>query len=209
MFKKLLLFACVALMIALVSCEGKQGEVGPKGDTGAAGPAGPAGPAGKDGKDGEDGTGGGGALILSSGATKTDEEGNFATGITDLTADEDSVLSSSAILVYIKSQNAYWPLPGVVSFGTNKLSNFTFYHGIEEKTFFVQIVQTGWTEEQEDAPGRDFQDVRVVIIPGTVVGKLNAEILKSYEQTIAALGLTEEKNMKMTKAIKLKLPKRK
>ena len=44
MFKKLLLFASVVLMIAMVSCKGDDGAVGPAGAAGAQGPAGAAGP---------------------------------------------------------------------------------------------------------------------------------------------------------------------
>ncbi|KAA6441648.1 hypothetical protein FEM33_01280 [Dyadobacter flavalbus] len=198
MFKRLLLIAWVGLMVFMVSCKGPQGEVGPqgeKGDTGAAGPAGPA---------GEDGTSGGGALIISSGADATDSTGSYITGISELTAADDSLLQSSAVLVYIKAQGVYWPLPGIVSFGNNTLSNFTFIHGIEESTFFVQLIQTDWSEQNlESAPERNFEDVRVVIIPGTILGRMNGQInLKSYEETIAALGLTD-KDTKFGKKIKL------
>jgi len=206
MFKKLLLFAWIGSMAFLVGCEGKQGEVGPKGDPGVAGPAGPAGPAG------EDGTGSGaGAIILSSGAVKTDTSGGFVTGFNDLTPAEDSLFQSSAILVYIKSQDVYWPLPGLVLFGSGATaagSEFTFVHGIQNKTFFVELFQRGWSEEKlTSAPDRSFQDVRVVIIPGVIAGRMDAEILKSYEKTIAALGLTEDKT-RLTKAFKFKLPKK-
>lgn len=212
MFKKLLLFAWIGCMVVLVGCEGKQGEVGPKGDTGAAGPAGPAGPAGADGQDGTGTGSGGGAIILSSGAAETDSLGGYVTGLAELTPALDSALQSSAILVYIRSQNVYWPLPGLVGFGTGtnqQASEFTFVHGIQEGTFFVELFQRGWSEDVDDAPERQFQDVRVVIIPGTIVesGRLNAEILKSYEKTIAALGLTEDK-VKLSKPLKFKLIKK-
>lgn len=198
MFTRLLLFAWIGLMVFMVSCKGDKGDVGPqgeKGDTGAAGPAGPA---------GEDGTSGGGALILSSGEDSSDSLGGYVIGIPNLTAADDSLLQSSAVLVYIKAQGVYWPLPGVVSFGENAVSEFTFIHGIEESTFFVQIFQRGWSEENlQEAPERDFEDVRVVIIPGTILGRMNGQInLKSYEETIAALGLTD-KDVKISKKVKL------
>jgi hypothetical protein len=199
MFKRLLLVAWVGLMVFMVSCKGPQGEVGPQGEKGETGAAGPAGPAG------EDGISGGGAIIISSGEDATDSTGNYITGISDLTPADDSLLQSSAVLVYIKAQGAYWPLPGVVSFGDNTLSNFTFIHGIENSTFFVQIFQTDWSEaDLQDAPERDFEDVRIVIIPGTVLeGRLNGQVnFKSYEETIAALGLTE-KDVKIGRKIKL------
>lgn len=194
MFKKLLLFASVVLMVYMVSCKGDDGAVGPAGAAGAQGPAGPAGPAGKD---GEDGTSGGGALILSSGAvvtdTAADNKGGFITGIPDLTPAEDSLLSSSVVLVYLKAQGVYWPMPGVVSFGGGKVSSYTFVHAVQEKTFFVQLIPTDWSENQNDPPQRSFEDIRVVIVPGEILtgGRLSAETLKDYNKTIAALGLTE------------------
>jgi hypothetical protein len=198
MFRRLLLFAWLGLMVVLVTnCKGPQGDVGPQGETGAQGPAGPTGPAGEDGQNG----GGSGAFILSSGADETDSTGGYITGIPDLTPELDTVLQSSAILVYVKSQNVYWPLPGLVLFG-NAASQFTFVHGIQSNTFFVELFQTGWSEDVDDAPKRTFQDVRIVIIPGTVLGgRLDAETLKSYEKTIASLGLTD-KDVKVFSGVK-------
>ena len=206
MLKRLLLFAWIGLMIVMVGCEGKEGQVGPKGDAGAAGPTGPAGPAGPA---GEDGTGAGsGAFILSSGAGTTDSTGGYFTGIGQLTADEDSLLSESAVFVYIKSGGVYWPLPGVVAFGT-AASEFTFVHGVQESTFFVDIFQRDWSEAGDVPPKRTFQDVRVVIIPAVTLepGRINSEILKSYEKTIAALGLTEE-NVKASQQLGMRFKKK-
>lgn len=203
MLRKLLLFACVALMIALVSCEGKQGEVGPKGDTGAQGPAGPAGPAGAD---GEDGTGSS-ALIISTGVDTTDEDGGYITGIADLSAEEEELLKTSAVLVYLKSGGVYWAMPGVISFGTGKVSSFTFIHGVEESTFFLQLIPTNWSEDQDAAPVRIFEDIRIVIIPGTLLGRMSAEVdLKDYNKTITALGLTDQK-IRTAGKLKLSLKK--
>nr|WP_295929918.1 hypothetical protein [uncultured Dyadobacter sp.] len=203
MLKKLLLFACVALMVTLVGCEGKQGDVGPAGPTGAAGPAGPAGPAGKDGEDGA----GSSALIISTGADTTNADGEYITGIPDLSAEEEELLKSSAVLVYLKSGGVYWAMPGVISFAGNKISSYTFIHGVEESTFFVQLIPTNWSEDQDKAPVRIFEDVRVVIIPGTILGRMSAEVdLKNYEKTIAALGLTDQK-IKLAGKLKLKLKK--
>jgi hypothetical protein len=201
MLRKLLLFACVVTMIALVSCEGKQGEVGPKGDPGAQGPAGPAGPAGQDGEDGS----GSSALILTTGQVSTDSTGGFITGIENLSAAEDSALSSSVVLVYLKAQNVYWATPGVVSFGGSEVSSFTFVHGVQNKTFFVELFQTDWNGEATKAPTRTFQDIRIVILPGTLItgGRLSADIdFKNYEKTIAALGVTDEQ-VKLAGKLKL------
>lgn len=198
MFKRLLLFACVALMIALVSCEGKQGDAGPAGPAGAQGPAGPAGPAGQDGQDG----GGSSALIISTGQVVTDDTtGGFITGIPDLSAEEDSLLSNSVVLVYLKAQGVYWPMPGIISFGGGKVSSFTFVHAVQNSTFFVELIPTDWNEQQETPPTRTFEDIRVVIVPGEIIsgGRLSAEILKDYNKTIAALGLTDAKVQTATK----------
>jgi len=188
MLRKLLLFAWIGLAVVLVNCKGDDGAVGPAGPagpTGAAGPAGPAGPAG------EDGTSGGGAFILSTGADTTDATGGFITGFTGLDAEGLATLDSSAVLVYLKTGGVYWPLPGVVSFGSGKISQFTFVHGIDDDTFFVQVIPTDWSDTTANAPVRIVQDFRVVIIPGTSL-RLNAGVnFKNYEETIAALGLTE------------------
>ncbi|ACT94135.1 hypothetical protein [Dyadobacter fermentans] len=202
MLRKLLLFACVALTIAFVSCKGDDGAVGPAGPAGAQGPAGPAGPAGED---GEDGTGSS-AFILSTGQVTTDTTGGFITGQEDLDPSEDSLFRSSVVMVYLKAQGVYWPMPGIIAFGGNKVSSFTFIHGVEDGTFFVELLPTDWSEQQTNAPARTFEDIRIVIIPGTLLepgGRLNAEIdFKSYEKTIAALGLTDEQ---VQKAGKLKV----
>ncbi|PSL26659.1 hypothetical protein [Dyadobacter jiangsuensis] len=206
MFKKLLLFASVVLMIAMISCKGDDGAVGPAGAAGAQGPAGPAGPAGKDGEDGA----GSSALILSTGAVDTDSTGGFITGIDNLTAEEDSALSKSVVLVYLKSQNVYWPMPGLVLFAGNKFSSYTFVHAVQNKTFFVELLATNWGEDQDDAPKRTFQDIRIVIVPGEVVnvgGRLSAEILKDYDKTIAALGLTD-KQVRMASKLKFSLKRK-
>lgn len=209
MFKKLLLFASVVLMIAMVSCKGDDGAVGPAGAAGPQGPAGAAGPKGDKGDDGASSS----ALIISTGAVSTDTTGEniggFITGISDLTPAQDSALSSSVVLVYLKAQGVYWPMPGVISFGGGKISSFTFIHAVEESTFFVQLIPTDWNESQNTAPKRTFEDIRIVIVPGEIVtgGRLSAEILKDYNKTIAALGLTDAQVKTATK-LKLKLKRK-
>jgi hypothetical protein len=84
-------------------------------------------------------------------------------------------------------------MPGLISFGGGKVSSFTFVHAVDDGTFFVQLIATDWNENQDTAPKRTFEDARVVIVPGEIVsdGRLSAEILKDYNKTIAALGLTD------------------
>lgn len=206
MLKKLLLFASVVLMIAMVSCKGDDGAVGPAGATGPQGPAGPAGPAGKDGEDGASSS----AIILSTGQVDTDSTGGFIIGQDNLTAEQDSAFSKSVVLVYLKSQNVYWPMPGLVLFAGNKYSSYTFVHAVQNKTFFVELLPTNWSEDQDDAPKRTFQDIRIVVVPGEVVnvgGRLSAETLKDYNKTIAALGLTDTQ-VRMATKLKLNLKRK-
>ena len=203
MLKRLLLFAWVGVMAVLISsCEGSQGEVGPAGPKGDTGAQGPAGPAGQDGQ----GTGGGG-LIISSGAAETDSTGGFFAALGNLTAEQDSLLQNSAVLVYLKSGGGYWPLPGIVFFG-QAYSQFTFVHGVAESTFFVDIFQFDWSETSTTRPTRQVEDVRIVIVPSEVISRMNAETLKSYEKTIEAVGLTNAKIQTVSK-VNIKRPVRK
>ena len=158
----------------------------------------PPAPAGQDGQDG----GGSSALIISTGQVVTDDTtGGFITGIPDLSAEEDSLLSNSVVLVYLKAQGVYWPMPGIISFGGGKVSSFTFVHAVQNSTFFVELIPTDWNEQQETPPTRTFEDIRVVIVPGEIIsgGRLSAEFLKDYNKTIAALGLTDAKVQTATK----------
>ena len=193
MFKKLLIGAWFCGAVFLVSCKGDDGAVGPAGPAGPAGPTGATGATGATGPAGANGIGGGGAFILSTGADTTDADGGFINGLTGLNAAGLATLDSSAILVYLKTGGVYWALPGLVSFGTTgqAVSQFTFVHGINGTTFFVEVLQTDWSEASTTPPVRIVQDFRIVIIPGTEL-RLNANVnLKNYEETIAALGLTE------------------
>ncbi|OJV13342.1 MAG: hypothetical protein BGO21_15585 [Dyadobacter sp. 50-39] len=209
MLKKLLLFASVVLMVVMVSCKGDDGAVGPAGPAGAQGPAGAAGPKGDKGDDGASSS----ALIIATGAVSTDTTGQniggYVTGISDLTPAEDSLLSSSVVLVYLKAQGAWWPMPGIISFGGGKVSSYTFIHGVEDATFFVQLIVTDWSENQATPPKRTFEDVRIVIVPGEIIsgGRLSAETLKDYNKTISALGLTDAQ-VKLAGKLKLNLKRK-
>lgn len=194
MFKKLLLFAWVVLIGATLSCKGPAGDVGPqgaKGDTGATGATGATGPAGKD------GTGGDGSVAVgyTHGADTTDADGYFYSGFSfDSEAAAAAAVKNSVVLVYIKAQGVYWPLPGVVIFGDKKVSQFTFVHYVDKANFLIDIVQTGWSEDQDAAPVRIAQDIKVVFIPAADMdGRSNAELSKmSYEEVMTTLGLTEK-----------------
>ncbi|HEV7379378.1 MAG TPA: hypothetical protein VGN64_06265 [Dyadobacter sp.] len=191
MFKKLLMIAWVGLVGLTVSCKGPQGDVGPqgaKGDTGATGATGATGPAGQNG----DGSGSG-AFVFTNGADTTDADGSFYTGFTFTNAADAAVLENAAVLVYIKTQGVYWAVPGVVSFGTGKVSNYTFVHGIDGTTFFIDILTTGWSEDVDNPPVRIAQDIKAIVLPAELLGRVNGELKnKTYEEAMSILGLTEK-----------------
>jgi hypothetical protein len=188
MFRKLLMVIGVCFVVFLAGC---------KGDDGAVGPAGPAGPPGAVGAVGPAGQGGGSAAILTTGnVSGTGTEGDLSFVIQDnLNAAQQAAYDSNlVVMVYGKSLNVWWPLPGIVQFTGNNVGNFTFVHGVDQGTFFVDILATGWSEDTDTAPTRAFDDFRIVIIPGgsPASARLSSEInWKSYEETIKALGLTD------------------
>jgi hypothetical protein len=185
MFKKLLLVICVCFVVFLAGC---------KGDDGAVGPAGPAGPAGPTGAAGADATGGSSAIILNTGAiTGAGTEGDLSFALVDsLTTDEEDFYDTGvAVLIYAKSLGVWWPLPGNVQFANSAVGAFTFVHGVDSGTFFVEIFTTGNSEGATTAPVRSFDDIRVVLLPDTGA-RLSADVnWSSYEATIKALGLTD------------------
>jgi hypothetical protein len=195
MLKKLLIIAWVGFIGLTVSCKGPEGDVGPqgeKGDTGAQGPPGPA---------GQNGTGGGStAFVFTSGADTTDADGYFSRGLTMSSAAEAAAfLQESAILVYVKAQGAYWALPGLVNFGTGKQSQYTFVHLVEGSTLWIDIVPLDWSENQNTAPVRIAQDIKVIIIPASSGMRKNSAInWNNYEEAIAALGLTDKDAKKIS-----------
>ena len=193
MFKKLFVIAWVAVIGLTIGCKGPEGPVGPAGEKGETGATGATGPAGT--------SGGSGAFVLTNGADTTDANGYFYSGFSGLTAADAEVLKNAAVLVYIKAQNVYWPIPGIVIFPSNKATNFTFVHYIDGTNFLVDILGTDWSETQDTPPVRIAQDIKVIVIPAELLGRRNADInYKSYEETMAALGLTEN-DVKQYKSI--------
>lgn len=162
------------VLIGLVfsACEGPQGEVGPEG---------PQGPQGVQGEQGEPGTAG--AFQFSTGAAQTDESGDVFFALEDLPADAIASVEKGVILVYAKSQNLWFPLPGIVLFGQNQVSNYSFFYGIEGSDMNVYLLQTSETAQ------RSFQDIRVVVVPA-LNARLSAEVdLKNYEAVRKAFNL--------------------
>jgi len=185
MLKKLLMVIGVCFVVFLAGC---------KGDDGAVGPAGPAGPTGATGPAGVDATGGSSAIILSTGAvTGAGTGGDLSFALdTALTADQEAFYDTGvAVLIYVKSQGVWWPLPGNVQFANNNLGGFTFVHGVDSGTFFIEIFTTGNSEGQATAPVRSFEDIRIVLLPDTGGARLSSLVNpSSYEETIKALGLS-------------------
>lgn len=175
--KRLLFMLALALCSAFISgCEGPQGEIGPQGEQG------PKGDKGDKGDPGQPGTAS--AIQLSSGPIKTDEEGFFALSL-PLNAQSIALVEKGVVLLYAKNSNLWFPLPGIVLFG-EEITNFTFFYGVENTSLVLFL------QELSEAPKvRDFQDLRLVLIPAQS-GRLNAEIdLSNYEEVRKAYNLPE------------------
>jgi hypothetical protein len=166
-----------------MACEGPEGAVGPAGPAGAQGPKGDKGDKGDPGDSSEDtipvvftfgaieGVADGGTILELPGVTESDADGFVA-------------------LVYIKSLGAWWPLPGMVNFGDGKSSTYTVVHGVVEDTFYLELVLTGYSENIETIPARNFEDVKVVIIPAVLMNNAKVD-LSNYEEVIATFNPTE------------------
>ncbi|CAG5005145.1 hypothetical protein DYBT9275_03522 [Dyadobacter sp. CECT 9275] len=196
MLKKLSLMLFLGMVLLFAGCKGDQGDVGPQGEKGDKGDTGAQGPAGPAGQDGEDGTGSGSLpLLLSVGKDTTyAETGGYIVALDELTDEALALLDKSAILVYIKSQGVYWPLPGLVAFEEG-VSNFTFVHGVDEtdKYFFVELLAVNWSEDQETAPRRVFEDLRIIIMPTEELTRKRQDInYKDYNDVVSKLGLTDK-----------------
>lgn len=190
MLKKLISFAFLCLSVAFVSCDGDQGDVGPAGPAGPAGPGGPAGAQGPKGDSGVNGQDGIGARMFSTGAQKS-YMGGFVTGKSNLTAEDSIFIAKSVIFVYVKSQNRWWSMPGIARWDDNKSTSFGVYTRYANSRLYVTLQALSWSEDQPMAPDRDFQDIRVVIVPADEF-RMNAELQTSdYEKTIASLGLKD------------------
>ena len=187
MYKKLLLVVCVCFMAFLAGCKGDDGAVGPQGEKGETGATGPAGPAGEGGS--------ASAFILTTGAvsgTGTNGDLSFVLAENLSAADQAAYDSSFVVMVYGKSLGVWWPLPGIIQFEGSTVSNFTFVHGVDQATFFLDILTTGWSEDTDTAPTRNFDDIRIVLMPASSGARLSADVnWKSYEETISALGLND------------------
>ncbi|HEV7347302.1 hypothetical protein [Telluribacter sp.] len=163
----------LALMgIGITACKGPQGEIGPEG---------PQGPQGEQGIQGEEGTAG--AYQFSTGAAETDGEG-FLGFTLELTQETLPSIEKGVILVYAKSQNFWFPLPGIVIFANNQVSDYSFFYGIENLDLSVILLQNSST-----AVKRNFQDIRIVVVPAINARMSEKLDLKSYEEVQKAFNL--------------------
>lgn len=183
--RKIIFFAWIALAGLTMACEGEKGDVGPagpKGDKGDAGAKGDTGVAGKDAL---------GARVVTTGAVKSDA-GGYTFGISNITKEDSTFLSTCGVLVYIKSQNWWWNIPGKVDFGNGKTGTFEFKQSLRTKTFFVDIRPVSWSEDQQTAPARDFEAIRIVLVPTEKFRRSSAEInWSNYDEVVKALGIKE------------------
>ena len=158
--KKYTLFlsaAIVAVFVMLQSCsKAADGTVGPKGDTGSTGPAGPAGLAGANGAPGAAGQNGNANVtqITFLATFVPDATGRLFTFPAAITS---TILSTSAVHVYVQASNfpgVWYPIPGFIS---GNLDNFRTYIDAANRQVAV-IRQSGTTVTS-------ITSTRVVIIP--------------------------------------------
>jgi hypothetical protein len=169
------------MLIALLGlvfwgCKGPQGEIGPEGPQGVQGVPGPK---------GDPGTAG--SLQFSVGQTATEDDGFL--GLTlKLTAETRNSVEKGVILVYAKSQNFWFPLPGIVLFANNQIANYSFFYGIENLDLQLVLLPLGG---EAAAVKRSFQDVRIVVVPA-MNGRLPADLdLRDYDQVRRVFQLPE------------------
>jgi hypothetical protein len=191
MVKQLILVAWIGLVGISLSCDG------PKGDVGPAGPAGAQGPAGAKGDTGVAGTDALGAKMITTGMVKSDN-GGYTLGVSNLTPADTLMLQNAGVFVYIKSQDYWWSLPGTVPFGDGKATTFEFSQAVRNgRTFFVRIKAMDWLEEQPTAPDREFEAIRVIIVPAENFRRVNAQInWKDYNAVVKSLNLKESSILK-------------
>ena len=190
MLKRLIFCAWVVLVgVALVNCDGEKGDVGPAGKDGAAGPAGPQGPKGDTGVAGEDALG---AKIITTGALKTESDGGYSFGISNMTPADTAMLVNAGIFVYIKSKDYWWSIPGPVGFASGDTTTFSFRYALRNgRTFFVLIKPVSWTDGTPTPPARDLDAVRVIIVPTEKFRRAASIDWKDYNAVVKALNLKE------------------
>lgn len=174
------LFFASLMGVFLTACEGPEGAVGPAGPAGAQGPKGDKGDKGDPGDVNQEAI----PYVVTTGVIENVTDGINLLTLPGLTEQEAAEIDQSFVtLVYIKSQGAWWPMPGMVNFGEGKMSSYTFVHGVEGGEFFLDIVLTGYSEDSETIPARTFEDAKVVIIPALLMQDARVD-LSNYEQVM-------------------------
>ena len=188
MLKKLIFAAWIGLIGISVGCDGDKGDVGPAGATGATGPQGAKGDTGIAGRDGI------GAREIMTGVVQS-TKGGYTLGKTNLSNADTAMIAKSVVIVFIKSKDLWWSLPGPVEFGDQK-TTFNFVTLLRARQFFVDIRPVSWSEPQDTPPAREFQSIRAVIVP-TSSFRLNADVdWNNYEEVVKTLGIKESDILK-------------
>lgn len=174
------MFLLLSSLPFLYSCDKLKGDVGPAGPQGETGIQGPKGDKGDPGT----AAGGSGAIQLSTDTISTDADGNLSFSI-PLTKETIASVEKGVVLIYAKSENLWFPLPGIVVFG-KEASTFTYAYGINDVNIEVLIIQTS-----ETVVKRKFQNIRVVVVPASN-GRLSADVdYKKYPEVQKAFNLPE------------------
>lgn len=172
MIRKLLFLLLVGTIPFLTSCDKL------KGDDGAIGPAGEIGPKGDPGEVGDPA----GALQVTLDTASTDAKGDLVRGF-EIGKDNVASVEKGVVLVYVKTGNAWFAMPGPVFFADGA-SNYTYAYAIQGINLVVQLFQL-----DEKPKMRKFQAVRVVLVPA-FNARLNAQVdYKNYEEVRKAFNL--------------------
>ncbi len=174
MIRKLLLVFMMGSLPFLYSCDKLKGDVGPDGAQGEQGLA------GEKGEPGDPAS----AIQVVFDTASTDASGNYINGVGFETANP-KIIENGVVLMYAKSGNAWFALPGPVFF-ENDASNYTFLYVLDGSDLIFQLLQLDATPKK-----RKFQALRLVIIPARIA-RLSAELdLKDYEAVRRAFDLPE------------------
>lgn len=172
MIRKLLFLFLVGTIPFLTSCDKL------KGDDGAIGPAGEKGAKGDPGELGDPA----GAIQFTLDTASTDAKGDLVRGF-EVGKENVASIEKGVILVYAKSSNAWFAMPGPVFFADGA-SNYTYAYAIQGINLVIQLFQL-----DEKPIKRKFQAVRVVFVPA-MNARLNAQVdYKNYEEVRKAFNL--------------------
>ncbi|HEV7347153.1 hypothetical protein [Telluribacter sp.] len=189
------------------SCKGEQGDVGPQGAAGVAGPTGAVGATGPKGDKGDTGATGAagtpgatgttgatgakgnpgdpaGALQFSMGQMVSDDNLRFNLSL-DLSTAKSSMaaIEKGMILCYYNSGGYWFPVPGVVTLNSSRISSLAFAYRMVGNKMEVVVYSV-------DLKGKETAtDIRVVLVPAQNA-RINADInFKNYSEVAKAFNL--------------------